>query len=322
MRQRRADLDDARNPAGELRQQVGVGLRGDLALDRHDAVLDGHLDVGRVEPHHPADHVVLDLLQDLLVGADERAHEVSAADEPDSVPSASTTGRRLTFSSSISVAASATVRSARIVRAGDDIASPTVTASKRAATQGSPGSTSHCRKPPRLLLVALLGEDVRLRDDADHVAVAVDDRHAGDSAAGRARSPRPSASASGVVVATSVVITSCTLMTASRSGFRTDRRAGAADGASGRARIALRCSRGGVFRGRSAAERAERVEDHRHVDDLLEQRAPDGRQVAERGHAHRGDGQPEAVRDALARDVERPPADQHRQGDPARVVRP
>ena len=72
---------------------------------------------------------------------------------------------------------------------------------------------------------------------------------------------------------------------------------------------------------RSAAGMPQQAEGKRpYVDRFLQQRAPDRRQVAEGGHEHRDDREAEAVDHALAGDVQRPPPDQDREGDPARVV--
>ena len=50
----------------------------DAALDRDDAVLDADIEQSRIQPQHAKQHVVPDGLRKLVVGADERPHEVGA----------------------------------------------------------------------------------------------------------------------------------------------------------------------------------------------------------------------------------------------------
>ena len=54
--------------------------------------------------------------------------------------------------------------------------------------------------------------------------------------------------------------------------------------------------------GESASECSQRVEDHGEVDRLLEERAGDGRQVADCRDAHGGEAQAHSGEDALAGD--------------------
>ena len=78
------------------------------------------------------------------------------------------------------VAASATGLSGVIVRAGVDIASPTRTASNRAASHGSAGSSEPAEQAAAVTLAAFFGEDVCFRDNADHLEIVTHDRHPGD----------------------------------------------------------------------------------------------------------------------------------------------
>lgn len=71
----------------------------------------------------------------------------------------------------------------------------------------------------------------------------------------------------------------------------------------------------GVGRVSAAAQRPQRVEDHRHVDPLLQQRAGDRRQQPGSGEAHRDDAQPHPSEHALTGDLERTAADPDRVGD-------
>ena len=56
-------------------------------------------------------------------------------------------------------------------------------------------------------------------------------------------------------------------------------------------------------------QRAQRVEDHRHVDPLLQEGAGHRRDVAEGGEPHRDPAEADPEDDALARDAERPATD-------------
>ena len=72
--------------------------------------------------------------------------------------------------------------------------------------------------------------------------------------------------------------------------------------------------------GRDRRQCTERVEDHRDVDCLLEQRTPDRRQQAGRGDAHGGQRHAHAGQHALRRDPPRP-AGQHRYlAEPAELI--
>ena len=55
----------------------------------------------------------------------------------------------------------------------------------------------------------------------------------------------------------------------------------------------------GVTCSRHEPERAQRVEDHRDVDEFLQQRSLNGRKIAEGGSDHPSSGQADAGNDAL-----------------------
>ena len=64
----------------------------------------------------------------------------------------------------------------------------------------------------------------------------------------------------------------------------------------------------------------KRVEDDGDVDELLEDRAPHGRQVAERGDDHRGERQADADDDALERDAAAAARDDDRLAEPVEAI--
>ena len=70
----------------------------------------------------------------------------------------------------------------------------------------------------------------------------------------------------------------------------------------------------------AAAQRAQRVEDHRDVDALLQQRAERGREQAERGDHHRRQRHRHARQRALHGDPPGAAGDLHRVGEPVEPV--
>ena len=73
--------------------------------------------------------------------------------------------------------------------------------------------------------------------------------------------------------------------------------------------------------GRIATQGAQRVEDHRDVDALLQECASGGRQPAQRGNGHRQQRQRHTDHGALHGDPPRPPGDVHRVGETVQAIR-
>ena len=71
---------------------------------------------------------------------------------------------------------------------------------------------------------------------------------------------------------------------------------------------------------RAGEHRPQRIEDHGHVDRLLQKRAPDRRQVPGGGHAHRHEREADAEDHTLAGETKRPSCDGETLGQPIESI--
>ena len=131
---------------------------------------------------------------------------------PISRSSSSITGRRLTPSSIIIVAASVTGRLGPMVSAGADIASPTVLAASLSSMPVGGHGEQPVEEALPLLRAALLEEDVALREHTKDTALVVHDGQAGDPVLGEQRRGVLQQECSTRTVSTFLVIRSLTLM--------------------------------------------------------------------------------------------------------------
>ena len=136
---------------------------------------------GRVEPHRAQDDVLADRVLELLVRRTYAATRSARVTMPTS-RSPSTTGNRFTFFRVISRAASAIGRFASIVIAGAVIASAARRMDLVELTSCLARLAQEPGEGPMVddAVAALLDQEIRLRDDAEHGPVDVEHRQAAD----------------------------------------------------------------------------------------------------------------------------------------------
>ena len=180
--------DDARNALDELGYELGLRLRLDLAGELHLARVDDSTSIMSGSIHSErlitSSRISCSIAESERTNARTRSARVTI---PTRFPASSTTGRRLTPSSSIMLAAFVSGRAGPIVSAGAVIASPTVAAASFASRSGGGSDEQAVDERPLGRPAGLLEQDVALGDDADDLAAEIDDRQARDPVLGHQR---------------------------------------------------------------------------------------------------------------------------------------